>query len=98
MWSRDGSRLFFETVEGRIMVVDCEAKGDAFVAGKPRLWTETQAVYGGGFRSVDLAADGKRLVIFSRPDTGRDEKQTVHLTFLLNFFDLVRRRLPSERQ
>jgi pectate lyase len=45
-----------------------------------------------GSRNIDLAADGKRLVV-GRSDSPTDQKGTLHVTFLLNFFDELRRRM-----
>lgn len=47
-----------------------------------------------GARPVfDIAPDGKRFAVFPRPES--EEKQgNVHVTFLLNFFDELRRKVP----
>jgi hypothetical protein len=37
--SRTGHALFFETVDRHIIVAAYAVQGDAFVAGKPRLWS-----------------------------------------------------------
>jgi hypothetical protein len=43
--------------------------------------------------SFDITPDGKRAVVFPRPAETRAEG-SLHATFLLNFFDEVRRRIP----
>jgi hypothetical protein len=40
-----------------------------------------------------LAADGKRFLVPGRSDSPTDQKGTLHVTFLLNFFDELRRRM-----
>jgi hypothetical protein len=45
-------------------------------------------------RDFDLAPDGKRFVIFPSP-AAVASKESLHLTFLLNFFDDLKRRLPG---
>ena len=47
------------------------------------------------YRNLDLAPDGKRFVVIPLPDPSAGEaKRPVHVTFLLNFFDELKRRLP----
>jgi hypothetical protein len=42
----------------------------------------------------DLAPDDKRLAAFVADDASGDKPPT-HLTFLINFFDQLRRRAPT---
>jgi serine/threonine-protein kinase len=90
-WSKNGHELFYETADNRIMVVDYTANGSAFVPGKPRLWT-SRRIFFPGLHNLDLQPDGKRFVVFAMPeDSG--EKRPVRVTFVLNFFDELRRRV-----
>ena len=75
------------------MVVDYTVNGDSFIAGNPRRWSDHQAFQPSTTINIDLAPDGKRFVILGRP-VGAPQKPT-HLTFLLNFFDELRRRAPE---
>ena len=68
--------------------------GGSFVAGKPRMWTETRLRDGVINYNYDLAPDGKRLAAFVANDTN-SEKPLTHLTFLLNFTDELRRKAPA---
>ncbi len=95
IWSRNGRELFFETLDNRIMVADYTAKGDSFVASRPRVWSETQIRATGAVVNLDLAPDGKRFAVFPMPDPKVEEKGSVHVTFLLNFFDELRRHAPA---
>jgi hypothetical protein len=88
-------KLFYETNDNRIMVVDYRAKGDSFEAGKPHLWSSIQVLGMGQIYNVDLAPDGQRLVVFPRPNAVEEQKGPVEVTFLLNFFDYVRQRVPA---
>jgi hypothetical protein len=45
---------------------------------------------------IDLAPDGKHFAIFPQAQA-EERKGNVHVTFLLNFFDEVRRRVPVAR-
>jgi serine/threonine protein kinase len=44
---------------------------------------------------LDLAPDGKRFAILPRSDPTEAQGGSVHVTFLLNFFDELRRRVPA---
>jgi serine/threonine-protein kinase len=98
IWSRDGRELFF-LVDGRIMVAGYTATGDSFVAGKPRVWSEKPLLDLGSppTFTYDAAPDGKRFAVVLYPDGTADEKPITHVTFLLNFFDELRRRVPVSK-
>jgi eukaryotic-like serine/threonine-protein kinase len=93
-WARDGRELLFETLDQHVMAVSYTAKGDSFAAGKPRVWSETRLRDTLIYSNYDLAPDGKRLAAFVADDANGDKAPT-HLTFLLNFFDELRRRAPA---
>jgi serine/threonine protein kinase/Tol biopolymer transport system component len=95
MWSRNGRELFFETLDNHIMAAAYTVKGDSFVANKPRLWSEKRI--GGvpnSVKNVDLAPDGKRIVALIPVGTAEAQKAQNQVTFLMNFFDEVRRKVP----
>jgi serine/threonine-protein kinase len=92
-FSRTSHELFFLGSEDRIMVVSYSTTGDSFTAGKPRVWSPTQIRRNGVVQNFDISADGKRAVIFPRP-AAQEGQGNLHTTFLLNFFDEVRRRIP----
>ena len=94
LWSRDGRELLFETLDQHVMAVSYTAKGGSFAAGKPRVWTETRLRNAGLLPNYDLAPDGKRLAAMVAGDASSDKPPT-HLTFLLNFFDELRRKAPT---
>ena len=94
IWSRDGKELFFENLDNRIMVTDYEGKNDSFVPGKPRVWSDQQLQDLNGVLNYDLAPDGKKFAIFPELKAPAEEKGDVHIAFLLNFFDELRRRVP----
>jgi serine/threonine-protein kinase len=93
-WSNNGHELFFRAPDSRLMVVDYTVKGDSFVAGRPRLWTDSHGRLRPGHVSLDLAPDGKRFIGLLARETPQTEKGSVHVTFLENFFDELRRRIP----
>lgn len=96
VWSPKGRELFFRTLDNQIMTAAYEIKGDSFVADKPRLWSEKRLANVGLFRSYDVAPDGKRIVALMPAEGLEEQKAQNHVTFLLNFFDELRRRVPTE--
>ena len=93
IWSRTSRELFFTSSgNNQIMVAGYRVEGKSFVAGKPRLWTG-QAVP--SLVSWDIAPDGKRAIATIRPD---GKPGDTRLTFLLNFTDELRRRVPGGRR
>ncbi len=97
IWSRNGRELFFENPDNRIMVTDYEVKNESFDAGKPRLWSDQRLQDVGGLQNYDLAPDGKRFAILPEFESPAEGKGNIHLTFLLNFFDELRRRAPASK-
>jgi serine/threonine-protein kinase len=91
-WSRTTRELFFLGGDDRIMVVNYTIEGNSFIGGSPRAWSPTQVFRDGVRQNFDVSPDGKRVVMFPRPMEQTEGSQ--HATFLLNFFDEVRRRIP----
>jgi hypothetical protein len=59
------------------------------------VWSEQQL--GGAantVRNVDLAPNGKRIVALMPVETAEGQQAQSRVTFLLNFFDDVRRKVP----
>jgi len=63
---------------------------------QPRPGSERQ-ILPTAFLSVALAPDGKRFAVFPRPEAAGPDKGSVHVTFLQNFLDELRRRIPAGR-
>ena len=85
------------SLDRHIMVVDYSANGDSFVPGKPRLWSEAILWYPDPAQMFDVAPDGKRVAaVLTDADSGM-EKPLTHATFLLNFFDELRRKTAKEK-
>jgi len=96
VWSRSGHQLLYQDAEGHIRVIDYVAKGDSFSGGAPRLWMDQPIAAGNRRRFFDLGRDGKHIVTFVHPEDRSGEQR--HVTFLVNFFDELRRRLPDRGQ
>jgi hypothetical protein len=97
IWSQYRPELFFVGPDQRIMVVDYVVRGNSFAASQPRVWSDRQLLNLGSppFSTYDLAPDGRRFAVILYPDGSAEEKPITHLTFLLNFFDYLRQRVPA---
>jgi serine/threonine-protein kinase len=93
-WSRTTRELFFLRTDGRIMVVSYTLSGDVFSPGQVRPWSPTPVRRTGTRQNFDVTSDGKRVVMFPTSGGPRGEG-SLHLTFLFNFFDEIRRRIPA---
>jgi Tol biopolymer transport system component len=93
-WSRNGKELFYRTGDSKIMVVTYAASGDSFRADKPQLWSPGQFTERGlSFYNFDLHPDGKRFAVLKAP--GTEQTAAVNkVSFIFNFFDELRRKLP----
>jgi Tol biopolymer transport system component len=92
-WSKNGRELFYETPGNQIMVADYTTDGGSFAAGRAHPWSDVQ-VLNTGVSNLALAPDGKRFAVFPLTETMGGEKGSVRVTFLLNFFDELRRKVP----
>ena len=99
-WSRNGHELFFRSTDNRIMVASYTVRGDSFAADRPRVWSEKRLADFGpvGIRSYDLAPDGKRIIALISPGTLQAQAAQNHVIFLENFFDELRRRVPTGKR
>ena len=97
VWSRNRRELFYVNSDNRIMVARYTANEHSFVPEKPRQWSPAplfRPTYN-ALWNLDIAPDGRRFVVLAPPESRSEEPTTVHATILLNFFDELRRRLPS---
>ena len=96
VFSRNGRELFFRTEDNRIMVAEYTGNGDLFAADKPRVWSEKKiadTLLNG--INYDVAADGKRIAALMPVEAPENQKAQTHVVFLENFFDELRRRVPT---
>ncbi len=96
IWSPHGRELFF--IGGnRIMVAEYSASGGVFRAGKPRVWCQQPILNTSGpHEPYSLTPDGKRFAVLLYPDGTAEKRSPLHLTFVLGFPDIVRKRLSPE--
>ncbi len=92
LWSKHGRELFYRERWG-FGIVDYAVHGDSFSIGKPRLWSNR--ILRPGEMNIDIDPDGKRCVGFPPQEETSTETGSLHVTFLLNVFDELRRKVPS---
>jgi len=80
------------------MVTSYKESGDSFVAAKPQVWSDKHRLASGQFPSYDVAPDGKSFAAILYADGTTEQKPVTNVTVLLNFFDELRRRVPTERK
>jgi serine/threonine-protein kinase len=97
VWSRNGRDLFFRTMDNQIMVTAYTVQGDSLLVEKPRPWSEKKLANVGFRRNFDVAPDGKRIAVLMPAESLAAQKAQSHVIFLLNFFDELRRRVPTGR-
>jgi serine/threonine protein kinase/Tol biopolymer transport system component len=92
MWSQTRSELFFRGGDNRIMVAAYETKGGLFLPQKARVWSAARlAERLSASRNFSMSPDGSRAVALMPEDAAQPESG-YHVTFVLNFFDELRRR------
>ena len=96
VWSRNGRELFYRTVDGQIMVAPYTVNGDSFSADKPHAWSERRIACEGRLKNFDVPPDGKRIVALMPVEGPEGERSQNHVTMLQNFYDELRRRVPTD--
>ena len=89
-------QLFFLGGDDRIWVADYSIQDGAFSASPARVWSPTKIFRDGVRQNFDISADGKQAIVFPAP-AAEDQEGNLHVTFLFNFFDEVRRKIPVEK-
>jgi len=89
VWSPNGPDLFYRNQQGQIMATHYTISDDAFSPGKPQLWSSTVVV------QFDVAHDGKSVAAIIEPPASADKSSPAEAVFVLNFFDELRRRVPT---
>ena len=90
-WSPDGRRLFYETLDHRVMAVDFRVVDDVFRPEPPKLWTDAQLADPGIGPGFEVAPDG-RLIALMAPSGSPPPQSASNVTLVLNFFSEVKRR------
>jgi len=76
-----------------MMVVNFTTTAGSFSSTRPRTWSDRPIRRVGTFLSHALAPDGKRFAVFPLAEPS-NAAATAQATFVVNFFDELRRRVP----
>jgi Tol biopolymer transport system component len=94
-WSRNGKELYFTTSNrDKIMVATYTASGESFHPDKPRLWSPGQFTPRGTGINYALHTDGKRIAVLKAPNA-TEALPIKNVSFIFNFFDELRRKVPA---
>ena len=96
LWSKNGRELFYRTEDQRIMVAYYTVTGESFIAERPRAWFGKRLTNLGMAANLDVAQDGKRLVVLLPAETTDARESKSHVTLVVNFFDEVQRRVGGQ--
>jgi eukaryotic-like serine/threonine-protein kinase len=92
IFSRTGRELFYQNPDRLVEFAAYTARGDSFIAEKPRVWSTTPLGGTGLFYGFDVAPDGKRvLALFA----AEEAKAQTPLRVMLNVDSDLRRRVPT---
>jgi Tol biopolymer transport system component len=92
-WPSGGRALYYLSTGRHIMEVTYTEEGNSFVADEPHRWSEATLP----FAAFNVTPDTSRAII-AAPAEPLDPRHTLHVTFLLNLFDELRRRAPAPVQ
>ncbi len=94
-WSRNGHELLYYASD-QIMTVRYSAKGNTFLVDKPQQWGANAAgTHAAGCDNCfDVSPDVKRVAVLTPVET-EPPRQEHEIVFLFNFFDELRRRVPT---
>ena len=90
-WSPDGRRLFYETLDHRVMAIDFRVADGVVQPDPPKLWADAPLADTGIGPGFDVAPDG-RLVALMAPFGSRPRQGANNVTLVLNFFSEVKKR------
>ena len=88
-WSPDTHQLFYQAVDGRIMVVDWRAKGADFEAGLARNWNGMSVADTGVSPNIDAGANGHLAALMPLPAAAGARQDDRHVTFVINLTSAI---------
>lgn len=94
-WAKNSKELFWKGLDQRIYAVSYSETGGAFLAGKPRVWSDKRLPEVGTEPNFDVAPDGKRVVAVL--DAGEELKPETQVRVVLNVGQILRRREAEEK-
>jgi serine/threonine-protein kinase len=96
IWPARGRELFYQGLDNYIMAAGYTINGDSLSFEKPRRRFAHPMFTPGTGRIFDVAPDGQHFAVLASSDTPPEPSASVHVTFLLNFLDELKRRIPAK--
>ncbi len=93
-WSAKSHDLFYRSDDQRIMLATYKISPNSFSVLTVRQWTPRRLADTGVISNFDLAPDGQRILALISSSESQEQPMGSHVTFILNFFEEVRRRVP----
>jgi hypothetical protein len=94
VWSRDGRRVFYQSLDQRVMVVDFREVDAGLRPSDPRVFSEVALADNGITPSFDVTPDG-RVVALVAPSNGEPEQRATNVTVVIDFFSALRSSVPN---
>jgi eukaryotic-like serine/threonine-protein kinase len=97
VWSSKVPELLYETDQQTIMAATYSVRNGSFVAAKARQWSHGSLGDTGVLANFDVSPDGRLAALMPAVKQADNQTQS-HATFILNFFEMVRRQaaLPDD--
>jgi len=95
IWSKNGKELLYRAQDGKIMVVKYTSSGDTFHAEKPNVWSSGQFSDRPQVWNYSLSPDGKRFAVLKAGSTDTAAAPINKVSFIFNFFDELKRKVPG---
>lgn len=92
-WHAGGKEIFYSAIDRQTMSVPYRIQGGVFEVDAPKRWSKTPLADTNVLPAFDLAPDGRVLALLPTDSSQRPVKN--HVTFVVNFFDEVRRRMST---
>ena len=91
VWSRDGRRLFYQSMDQRLTVVDLHESDGRLQPSSRHTFGEVVLADNGIAPSFDVARDGRVVALVAPPDT-KPEQRATNVTIVVDLLAALRRR------
>ncbi len=95
-WRPGLKQIVYSSTDRQVMIVPYRITGGRFEVDAPRPWSKIQLADTNVFPAYDLGVDG-RIVALLPPDPAPHQRRN-HVTFVMNSFDEIRRRVGTNNR
>jgi len=90
-WGSDGQELFYVALDQKLMKVDIKMAPEVEIGEPLSLFLTRLKLFGLGATQYDVSADGQRFLV----NTLVEEQDTTPITLVLNWFEELKRLVPT---